>query len=151
VLVARGPRPPSGAVLAAVDGSASGILVLRHAAAEARRRKAAVELAHVVTEFGGRFEEQGRRLLAETAAAVPELTRVRVRVLAGDPGPALVRASARARVIVLGPRGTRGAGLLGSVAREVLHRAACPAIFVHGRAVPAQRTSSGTISGVLAR
>ncbi len=32
VLVARGPRPPSGPVLAAVDGSRSALLALRHAA-----------------------------------------------------------------------------------------------------------------------
>jgi nucleotide-binding universal stress UspA family protein len=144
VMVARGLRPPAGAVLAAVDGSASGLLALRHAAAEGRRRKVGVEVAHVVKEYGGRYEEQGRRLLAEAIAAVPELGRIRTRVLAGLPGAALVHASTQARVIVVGPRGTRGAGLLGSVAREVLHRAACPTIFVHGRAVPVQRTPSGT-------
>lgn len=144
VLVARGPRPPSGVVLAAVDGSAASLQALRHAAAEGRRRKMAIEVVHVVKEYGGRHEEQGRRILAESVAAVPETGRVRVRLLAGAPGPVLVRASARARVVVLGSRGTRGAGLLGSVAREVLHRAASPTIFVHGRAVPAQRTPSGT-------
>ncbi|GAA2647198.1 universal stress protein [Paractinoplanes durhamensis] len=144
VLVARGPRPPAGAVLVAVDGSPSGILALRHAAAEGRRRKIGVDVVHVVKEYGGRFEEQGRRILADTVAAVPDLGRVRVRVLVGTPGAALVHASSHARLIVLGPRGAHDAGLLGSVAREVLHRAACPAMFVHGRAVPAQRTPSGT-------
>jgi nucleotide-binding universal stress UspA family protein len=144
VLVARGPRPPSGVVMAAVDGSASGILALRHAAAEGRRRKIGVEVVHVVKEYAGRHEERGRQILADALAAVPELTRFRTRVLAGEPGPTLVHASSRARVIVLGPRGTRGTGLLGAVAREVLHRAASPTIFVHGRAVPGQRTPSGT-------
>jgi nucleotide-binding universal stress UspA family protein len=143
VLVARGPRPPQGAVLAAVDGSRNGLLALRHAAAEARRRRIPLEVAHVVREHGGRFEEQGRQLLADVTAAVPDLGRYRTRLLAGLPGRTLVLASRRARVVVLGPRGTRD-GLLGSVAREVLHRGACPTVFVHGRSVPAQRGSAGT-------
>src|SRR6185312_12054333 len=97
----------------------------------------------VVAEGGGRLEEDGRRLLDAAVAAVPELTRSRTRLLVGPPGRALVLASGRSRVIVLGPRGTHDAGLLGSVAREVLHRAACPTVFVHGRAVPGQRTPLG--------
>jgi hypothetical protein len=43
----------------------------------------------------------------------------------------------------LGPRGAGATGLLGSVAREVLHHSACPTVFVHGRSLPAQRISSG--------
>ncbi len=74
---------------------------------------------------------------------MPELTRSRTRLLVGTPGRALVLASGQARVILLGPRGTHDAGLLGSVAREVLHRAACPTVFVHGRAVPGQRGPLG--------
>jgi nucleotide-binding universal stress UspA family protein len=148
VLVARGPRPPSGCVMAAVDGSKTGLLALRLAAAEARRRRVPVEVVHVVPEPGGRHEEDGRQLLAEAVAAVPELTRSRTRLLFGTPGRALVQASGRARVIVLGPRGGHDAGLLGSVAREVLHHSACPAIFVHGRAVPAQRSPARTGSAL---
>jgi nucleotide-binding universal stress UspA family protein len=144
VLVARGPRPPRGAVLAAVDGSRCGLLALRHAAAEGRRRRIPVEVVHVVPEYGGRHEERGRQLLNDALAAVPELGRYRTRLLAGTPGRALVLASRRARVIVLGTRGTREAGLLGAVAREVLHRGACPTVFVHGRSVPAQREPAGT-------
>jgi nucleotide-binding universal stress UspA family protein len=144
VLVARGPRPPAGSVMAAVDGSAAGLLALRHAAAEARRRRVPVEVVHVVPEPGGRPEEEGQQLLAAAVAAVPELTRSRSRVLFGATGRALVLASGRARVIVLGPRGEHDAGLLGSVAREVLHHSACPAVFVHGRAVPGQRTPTRT-------
>jgi nucleotide-binding universal stress UspA family protein len=144
VMVARGPRPPAGVLMVAVDGSPSGILALRYAAAEGRRRRVGIEVVHVVKEYAGRHEEEGRRILAAAVAAVPELGRFRTRVLAGPPGATLAHASTSARVIVVGPRGTRGAGLLGSVAREVLHRAACPAIFVHGRPVPAQRKPSGT-------
>jgi nucleotide-binding universal stress UspA family protein len=144
VLVARGPRPPSGSVLAAVDGSKPALLALRHAAAEGRRRRVPVEVVHVVSEPGGRHEEEGRRLLAAAVAAVPELTRSRSRVLFGSPARALVLASGRARVLVLAPRGSNDAGPLGSVAREVLHHSACPAVFVHGRAVPGQRSPART-------
>lgn len=141
VAVARGPRPPRGSVLAAVDGSKNGLLALRHAAAEGRRRRIAVEVVHVVAEYGGRHEERGRQVLTEVAATVPG---VRTRLLAGAPGTTLVLASRRARVLVLGPRGSHDAGLLGSVAREVLHRGACPTIFVHGRSAPVQRSPTGT-------
>ncbi len=82
-------------------------------------------------------------MLDAALAAVPELAGAPARLLIGTPGPTLARASAQAGLLVLGPRGTRGAGLLGAVAREVLHRGACPTIFVHGPAVPAQRLPSG--------
>jgi nucleotide-binding universal stress UspA family protein len=143
VLVARGPRPPAGPVLAAVDGSACSLLALRHAAGEARRRGAPLEVVHVVRATGPRAEEAGQRVLDAALAAVPELAGTPARLLTGTPGPALTRASGQARVLVLGPRGTQGAGLLGSVAREVLHRAACPTVFMHGRAIPAQRIAPG--------
>jgi nucleotide-binding universal stress UspA family protein len=127
VLVARGPRPPAGPVLVAVDGSACSLLALRQATAEGRRRKAVVEVVHV----------KGDKPLDD----IPELRNTTVRVLAGPAGAALVHASGQARVLVLGPRGTRGSGLLGSVAREVLHHATCPTVFVHGGAIPAQRAA----------
>ena len=139
VLVARGPRPPAGPILAAVDGSRCALMALRHAAAEGRRLRVPVEVVHVVPDLDARHEKEGRRVLAAAMAAVPDLGRSRARLLTGLPGTALVRASGRARLIVLGPRGAHDAGLLGTVAREVLHRGACPTVFVHGRAVPAQR------------
>ena len=144
VVVARGPRPPSGPVLAAVDGSPWSIRGLRLAAIEARRRGIGVEAAHVVSRAGYRAEDEGRAILAAAVAAVPELRRVRsrTRLLTGVPGPALARASGRARILVLGPRGASGAAVLGSVARHMLHQGACPTLFVHGPAAPAQRASS---------
>jgi nucleotide-binding universal stress UspA family protein len=140
VAVARGPRPPSGPVLAAVDGSPWSVQGLRLAALEARRRGVGVEAVHVLTRAGYRAEDEGRAVLAAAVAAVPELRRVRSRLLTGSPGPALARASARARILVMGPRGTNGAALLGSVARHMLHQGACPTVFVHGPALPAPRT-----------
>jgi nucleotide-binding universal stress UspA family protein len=142
VAVARGPRPPSGPVLAAVDGSPWSVQGLRLAAIEARRRGIGVEAVHVVSRAGYRAEDEGRAILAAAVAAVPELRRTRSRLLSGVPGPALVRASTRARILVLGPRGASGAATLGSVARHLLRQGACPTVFVHGPAVPAQRGST---------
>jgi nucleotide-binding universal stress UspA family protein len=139
VVVARGPRPPSGPVVVAVDGSPWSVRALRHAALEARRLGVLAEVVHVVEQPGLRAEDEGRRVLAATVAAVGELGRSRTRLLTGDPGQALARVSGRARMIVLGPRGTRGSALLGSVARRLLYRGACPTVFVHGPARPAQR------------
>jgi hypothetical protein len=60
-------------------------------------------------------------------------------MLAGAVAPTLVRISGQARLTVLGPRGSHDDGLLGSVARTVLHRAASPTLFAHGRPVPPPR------------
>jgi len=139
VLVTRGPRPPKGPLMVAVDGSRWGQAALRYAAAEAHRRRWPVEAVHVVPELGGRLEEAGRRLLDDAVAAVGDPGRFRLRLLSGATGPALVRASGRAWLLIVGPRGRHDTGPLGSVAREVLHRAACPTVFVHGRSLPAQR------------
>jgi hypothetical protein len=59
VMVARGPRPLGGPVLAAVDGSPASVLALRAAAEEGRRRHARVEVVHVVREAGARPEAGG--------------------------------------------------------------------------------------------
>jgi nucleotide-binding universal stress UspA family protein len=145
VVVARGPRPPAGPVLAAVDGSPWSLSGLRYAADAAHRRSAPVEVAHVVTGTGARAEADGLRVLAEAMDAVPGLERSRGRLLFGPPGQALVRATGQARMIFLGARGEGGAGLLGSVTRDVLHRGACPTVVVHGAVqgkgsqVPSQR------------
>ena len=129
-MVARGPRPPGGPLLAAVDGSPASLLALRFAADEAARRPVAVEVVHVVERPGA--EVAGRQVLEEAIAAVPELRDARRRLLIGDPARALVRASQRARMVLVGPRGSDGATLLGPVAQQLLRRGACPTLFVHG-------------------
>jgi nucleotide-binding universal stress UspA family protein len=130
VLVARTVRPPTGPLLTAVDGSASSMLALRLAAAEAQRRGIALEVAHVVESPGA--VPAGRRLLDASVAAVPGLLRARTRLLVGEPAPTLVRASRRARMMIVGPRGSGGSSLLGTVAQQLLRRCACPTVFVHG-------------------
>jgi nucleotide-binding universal stress UspA family protein len=142
VVVARGVRPPAGPLLAAVDGSPSSMLALRVAAAEARRRSVAVEVVHVVDSPAGL--EQGHRVLAAALAAVPELGGSRSRLLVGEAAPILIRASRRARMMIVGPRGVGGGSLLGAVAQQLLHRCACPTVFVHG--TPAgDRSAAGTV------
>jgi len=142
VVVARGVRPPAGPLLAAVDGSPSSMLALRVAAAEACRRKVAVEVVHVVDSPAALAA--GQRLLESTLAAVPELRGARSRLLVGEVAPILVRASRRARMMIVGPRGIGGGSLLGAVAQQLLHRCACPTVFVHG--TPAgHRVPAGTV------
>ncbi|WP_328476939.1 universal stress protein [Actinoplanes sp. NBC_00393] len=139
VAVARGPRPPAGPVLAALDGSAYSVLALRFAAEEASRLGRPVQVVHVIRENGVDAEARAGRLIDEALAAVPDLSGVRRRVLIGGPAETLVRASRRAGLIVLGPRGARSGGHLGAVADEVLRRGSVPAVFVHGGRIPSRR------------
>jgi nucleotide-binding universal stress UspA family protein len=148
VVVARGLRPPTGPLIVAVDGSPASLRALRHAAGEARVRDVAVEITHVVEKAGAAAEDDGRRLLA-AAAAVPGLSGAQTRLLIGDPAGALVRASRHARMVIVGPRGRDGAALLGPVARELLHRCACPTVFVHG-ATAEEPHSAGTVPSAAA-
>ncbi|MCY1138480.1 universal stress protein [Actinoplanes sp. Pm04-4] len=147
VLVARGPRPQAGPILAAVDGSDCSLLGLRQAAVEGARRNVGVVVAHVVEQPGPAAEAAGREILERAVEAVPELVDYQLRLLTGAPAAAIVRASARARVTVLGPRGTNDVGLLGSVARAVLRRAASPTLFAHGPSVPSPAPRLPQLSG----
>lgn len=130
IVVARGPRPPAGPLLAAVDGSDESLHALQVAATEAELHSAPIEVAHVIARGGS--EAAGHKILDAAVAAVPELRNAHKRLLIGDPGKALVRASRKARMMLVGPRGSDGAALLGPVAQELLRHGACPTLFVHG-------------------
>ncbi|WP_229074112.1 universal stress protein [Actinoplanes sp. DH11] len=134
VALARGPRPPTGPVLAAVDGSPFARLGLRFAAAQARLHGCPLHVAHVVPDGVLGAAEAGAKLLDEMLAEVPELPVTRHRVLTGPAAATVVRASRHAGLVVLGPRGAGGARRLGSVAGEVLRRGGCPAVFAHSAA-----------------
>ncbi|MEV6634504.1 universal stress protein [Actinoplanes sp. NPDC051470] len=129
-VVARGPRPPSGPLLACVDGSDESLHALQLAAEEAARRALPLEVAHVVSRKAGR--PAGQDLLDRAMEAVPESHDATTRLLIGEPGSALVRASRKARMVLVGPRGMDGTQLLGPVALQLLRRGACPTLFVHG-------------------
>jgi nucleotide-binding universal stress UspA family protein len=133
VAVSRAQRTPSGPVVAAVDSSPYAALVLRFAVEAAGRRGGPAHVVHVAEP--GR-ETDGERVLDEATAGV-DATAVRRRLLTGHPGATLVRVSRRAGLLVLGPRGRDASGRLGTVAGEVLLRAAGPAVFVHGARRPA--------------
>ncbi|GAA2876987.1 hypothetical protein GCM10010443_44390 [Actinoplanes cyaneus] len=68
VVVARGPRPPAGRVLAAVDGSGPSVLALRFAAETARRQGCPLDVA-IVPGAGG--EDRARQTLDDVIAGVP--------------------------------------------------------------------------------
>jgi nucleotide-binding universal stress UspA family protein len=71
-------------------------------------------------------------ILASAVAEAVAPLEVRTDVLVGDPADALVRASGRADVLVLGSRayGPAGTVLAGGVARGVLDGARCPVVIV---------------------
>jgi nucleotide-binding universal stress UspA family protein len=142
VLLSRGIRPQAGPLIVAIDRSACSEGALLLAAEESRRRGVALEVVHVAA--GPADEAAGRRLLAAAVRGIPELVGVRTRLLVGEPGPTLVRASRSARMMIVGPRGTDSTSLLGAVAGELLRRCACPTMFVHG--IPAARgRDDGTV------
>jgi nucleotide-binding universal stress UspA family protein len=131
VLIARAGGAAEGPVVAAVDSSPAGAVVLRHAADDAGRAGAPLAVLHVA--------EPGADLQAAAAALTAALGGPPgggLRVVAGDPAAELVRAAAGARRLVVGARGG-GAGhgtLLGGVAHAVIRHAACPVVVVHGPA-----------------
>ncbi|WP_436530025.1 universal stress protein [Actinoplanes sp. HUAS TT8] len=140
VIVARGPRPPAGRVLAAVDGSGPSLLALRFAAEMARRRARPLDVAYVIGA-GGTY--RARQVLDEAIAAVPDLPPLRRRLLTGAPAEALIRASRGSALIALGPRGTGGAARFGSVAYELLRNAGCPVVYAHSRKQPVGKSEPG--------
>jgi len=142
VVVARGVRPPAGPLIVAIDRSTCAVGALRLAAAEAQRRHVGLEVVHVVP--GAAEAAAGRRLLEAAVRQVGELATARTRLLTGEPGPTLVRASRSARMMIVGPRGTDSGSLLGAVAGELLRRCACPTMFVHGIPAPPGR-ENGTV------
>lgn len=127
VMVARTHRPPSGPVVAAVDGSAAAAPVLRFAAEAARRRDVALHTLHVAEP--GRAAA-GARVLGEALALVPEAAGALRRVLTGSPVATLAAVSRQSGLLVLAPRDTAPGGRVGTVAGELLRLSACPAVLV---------------------
>lgn len=138
---------PNGSVVVGVDGSSSAETALDWAVEEAHRRGAGL---HVLYAFAWlaqarswAFEpppeaiEAGERLLHAAAervrAARPNLP-VTEQLVVLDPASALVDASARAAVVVLGARGLRAVSGFGSVSQKVAAHAFSPVVVVHGPA-----------------
>jgi len=144
---------PSAGVLVGVDGSPATLGAVRWAAREAARRHLALDLIQVLPPSerphdelrspSGRAHallEQARRA---TGAVAPEVA-VRLSVVDGVAGPALVATAARARLLVIGARPLGGLADVG-VGRTVAHvmgHAPCPVVVVPPDWEPAEDEAS---------
>ncbi|MGW7537749.1 universal stress protein [Amycolatopsis sp. NPDC054798] len=137
-------------IVVGVDGSAGSAAAVRWALAEAAGsgRTVAVlrawtfdPLSYLESAFPREYREIESRYRCELALAAArecpdaDLTRLRAGLIDGAPGPALVRASADAAMLVLGSHGhSRVLRLLvGSVSEYCLREARCPVVIVLDR------------------
>jgi nucleotide-binding universal stress UspA family protein len=131
---------PATGIVAGVGGNPATLRAVRWAAREAGRRHLSLDLVqvlppsyddHVLQAPQGRARallEQGRRVAAASAPEVP----VRLSVVTGVAGPALVHVADRAELLVLGSR-TAAGDLDLTVGRIVGHgigHATCPVVLV---------------------
>ena len=143
VLVVRTGGQPDGPIVLGVDGSEIGERAMEFAFEEAQLLGATIEAVHTYQPWSyadmpparTQGDEEEERLLAESLAGWSgKYPDVRVeKVLRRDrAATALVEASSRARLVVVGSRGRGGFSglLLGSVSRTVLHTAACSVAVV---------------------
>ena len=141
-------------VLVGIDGSETAGEALRWAAVEAARRNIALRVLHawhqpVLATPGGRgivlpdpdlhdeAEAVVRDAVAGLSAFALDGSPVESAVVQADAGRALIEASPRAAILVIGSRG-RGALaglLLGSVSQECARRAACPVVVIPARGI----------------
>jgi nucleotide-binding universal stress UspA family protein len=151
---------PSAGVLVGVDGSRATAGAVRWAAREAARRHLPLDLVQVLPPSerphdelrspSGRAHallEQARQVAGAVAPEVP----VRLSVVDGVAGPALVATASRARLLVIGARPGSGLADMG-VGRTVAHvmgHAPCPVIVVPPDWEPAEdEASRGVLVGV---
>ena len=121
-----------GRVIAAVDGSPNSVAALRRAVSQARRRHAELDIVYVLpsgTDAGA--AAAGQDLLAcAVRQAFPDGLPVtaRCRVERGEPGPALVRLSEGAELLVIGGHRDceHGDVLGGEIVSRCLGYAHCP-------------------------
>ncbi len=149
VVVARGELDRPGDVLVGVDGSADSSAAIAFAFEEACAEGTGV-IALLVFRFPASGEpgdmvplvysaedlaDEEAVVLAESVAGFrdryPDVP-LRSLIVRDRPGRALVHASERARLVVVGSRGRGGFTglLLGSVSHAVLHHAGCPVAIV---------------------
>jgi nucleotide-binding universal stress UspA family protein len=149
ILIARGETNPAAPVLLGVDGSPANDPAVGFAFEEVSRRGVPLLALHAWTHpvstgpgdilplvyDEAQIEADETRLLAEALAGwhdkYPDVT-VRRELVHGGARTALIDATSRAQLIVVGTRGRGGfAGLLlGSVSQAVLHHALCPVAIV---------------------
>jgi nucleotide-binding universal stress UspA family protein len=136
-------------VIVGVDGSKASDRALSWAADEARAREATLEVIHAwqppylggypfvqaTIDFGA-FEDDARKVMAD-AIARADLTgledRVQQTIVCAGPSSALLEASARSQLVVVGARGIGRVErfLIGSVSDQVAQHATAPVVVVH--------------------
>lgn len=127
-------------IVVAVDGSPHSDAAVEWAAHESRSRGASVTLVHVAAPTPGIMapRDDANTIVAKSEAifraALGHRCEVGVRTVVVESPimAALVDASTRARLIVVGSRGHRVLGrlLLGSVSTGLMHRAHCPVAVI---------------------
>jgi nucleotide-binding universal stress UspA family protein len=147
-------------VVVGVDGSPESQRALRWAAAEAGRRRAALNVVHAwMTPYPlnppdyftdpAPFRTRGAEMLEHAVASLalpePAPTEVRPVLVQEYPSKALLHAAEGAALLVVGSRGRGGFSglLLGSVSHNCVQRARCPVVVIppgwseekHGRIV----------------
>ncbi|GAA2357309.1 universal stress protein [Dactylosporangium salmoneum] len=145
------PGTPGGPVLVGVDGANPWPAALTFAFEEAERRGATLIPLYAwgglpdtaLTELDpfaydvGQAADEADRVLAEALAGwngkYPQVPVLRRAVLHSDPAEALAQASREAAMLVVSACSHVGRSeqLLGTVTRQVMHRAACPVAVVH--------------------
>jgi nucleotide-binding universal stress UspA family protein len=131
---------PATGIVAGVGGNPATLRAVRWAAREAGRRHLSLDLVqvlppshddHVLRAPQGRARallEQGRHVAAASAPDVP----VRLSVVTGVAGPALVHVAGRAELLVLGSRTAAGDLDLtvGRIVGHAIGHATCPVVLV---------------------
>jgi nucleotide-binding universal stress UspA family protein len=147
VVVVRGElRPVRGEVVAGVDDSPECEPALAYAFEQAKLRGATLRVVHAWQLPVHAFAPEAAYDMDEVRTAQHQVVRDRVEalrtgypqvtviedVISAHPVDALVEASGRADLLVVGShgRGALGSMLLGSVSRGVLHHAGCPVAVV---------------------
>lgn len=137
-------------IVVGVDGSPGSIAALRWAHAEARLRRATLEVVGVwqypmmttvpafgalpdVVDLSTQTEEHVLGVLRDNGVESTEEVPVSVSVAEGAPAQALISAATGAELLVVGSRGHGGfAGLLlGSVSHQCTMHGPCPVVVVH--------------------
>lgn len=126
--------PGSRYVVAGFDGSPNSTQALRRAAAEARQRRARLDVVRVLPRINGPFQRLAAwfRLRSEVTRLLPRTQHAstRLRITTGDPGSQLARLARHADVVVIGARvnSQHGTPLGGDTVPTVLSNARCDVI-----------------------
>ena len=150
VLVTRNKACTGGPIVVGVDCSTAGTGVLDFALTTAATTGAplvVVQVAEPPADTCG-ADLPPTDLVDELERRACEYAAAEVRRCSGDPADVLLRESAHAGLLVVGPRGERlGRGLLGPVAQTLLHHSAAPVAIVRRprTAAPAVGATSTTI------